>query len=41
MHPGIKARDYEKQIIKKRTKWFRRQMQDAMKVANKKAGHAI
>ena len=41
MHPGIKARNFEKQIAKKRTKWFKRQMQDAMIKANKKAGHAI
>ncbi len=40
-HPGIKARNFTKLIVKKRTPWFKRQMEAAMKRANQKAGHAI
>jgi len=40
-HPGTKPRNFEKVIKKNRTPWFKRQMEAAMKEANKKAGHAL
>lgn len=41
VHPGIKARDFEGAIKKKREKWFKGQMEAAMKKAAAASGHAI
>ena len=40
-HPGTEAREFDEQIEKKRDKWFKRQMEDAMKEARRASGHAI
>lgn len=40
-HPGTKARNFEKAIKKKRTPWFKREMEKALKIANRKAGYAL
>lgn len=40
-HPGTKPRNFEKVIKKKRTPWYKREMEKAMKAGNKKAGHSI
>ena len=37
-HPGTEARNFDKVIQKKREKWFKRKMEDAMKTAAKKSG---
>lgn len=41
MHPGTKARNFDKQIGKKWEKSFRSRMHDAMKRAKAKSGHSI
>lgn len=39
-HPGTEAREFDEVIKKKRTKWFKRQMEAAMRRARQKSGHA-
>jgi hypothetical protein len=41
MHPGTKPRKFEEAIRKKREKWFKRQMEMAMKRAAAKSGHGL
>jgi hypothetical protein len=41
LHPGTKPRDFSKKIQEKREKWFRRQMEAAMRNAVQKSGHAL
>jgi hypothetical protein len=38
-HPGTEARKFEETIQKKRQKWFKREMEKAMKVAAQKSGY--
>jgi len=40
-HPGTAAREFDKQIEEKRAKWYKGQMEDAMKEARRASGHAI
>ena len=40
-HPGTQARDFEGAIKKKREKWFKQQMTNAMKKVAQASGHAI
>lgn len=39
-HPGTDARNFTGQIAKKRRRWFQRRMEDAMRRARDKSGHA-
>jgi hypothetical protein len=40
-HPGTEAREFDKLIEEKRAKWYKRQMEDAMRKARRVSGHAI
>ena len=40
-HKGSKPRNFDKLIKKKRERWFKQQMEDAMARARKASGHAI
>jgi hypothetical protein len=39
-HPGTEARNFDEVIKKKRSAWFKRQMEKAMRKAARKSGHA-
>jgi len=39
IHPGTKAREFEKTIKEKRESWFKKQMEAAMREAAKKSGY--
>jgi len=40
-HPGTEAREFDRLIEEKRAKWYKRQMEEAMKEARKVSGNAI
>ena len=40
-HPGTKARSFDKVIQKRRQKWFKKEMEAAMKEAAKKSGYGV
>lgn len=40
-HPGTKARNFDAAIAKKRSTWFKRQMEQAMSEAAEASGHRI
>ena len=41
LHPGIEPREFSEQIAKNRKRWFKRQMQEAMKQAAKASGYGL
>ena len=41
IHPGTKARRFDEVIAEKRRKWYKKQMEAAMKRGAMKSGHAI
>jgi hypothetical protein len=38
-HPGTEAREFSKMIVEKRTPWFKREMEDALREAVQASGH--